>query len=72
MHTSHDSLVDLFESIEHFLSRLGIYTQIPHTPAMDDMVVKIMMELLSTLALATKEIGQGQFSESSLVDGLPY
>ena len=72
MHTSYDSLVDLFESIEHFLSRLGIYTQIPPTPAMDEMVVKIMMELLSTLGLATKEIKQGQASESPLVDKLPY
>jgi len=60
IHTSYDLLVDLFESIGHFLSRLCIYTQIPHTPAIDEMVVKIMMELLSALALATKEIKQGQ------------
>jgi len=39
---------------------------------MDEMVVKIMMELLFTIALATKEIKQGQSSESLLVDELLY
>ena len=72
VHTSYDSVVDLLESIVHFLSRLSIYTQIPPTPAMDEMVVKIMMELLFTIALATKEIKQGESSESPLVDELLY
>ena len=65
---SYDALVDLLESIEHFLRRLEIYTQIPHTPALDEMVVKIMVELLSTLAFVTKELKQGRLSESILVD----
>ena len=56
---TYDPLVDLLESIEHFLSRLYIYTWIPPTPVMDDVVVKIMMELLSTLALAIKELKRG-------------
>jgi hypothetical protein len=63
MDTSYEALVDLLESIEHFLSRIRIYTQIPHTPAMDEVVVKIMAELLSALALATKEFKQGRSSE---------
>ena len=54
-----DALIDLLESIEHFLHRLVIYTRISPTPAMDEIVVKIMVELLSILALATKEIKQG-------------
>jgi hypothetical protein len=33
---------------------------------------KIMVELLSTLTLATKELKQGQASESILADVLPY
>ncbi len=37
---SYGALVDLLESIEHFLRRLDIYTQIPHTPTLDEMVVK--------------------------------
>jgi hypothetical protein len=61
---SYDSLLDLFESIENFLRRLDIYTKIPPTVAMTDMVIKILVELLSTLALATKQIEQGKSSES--------
>jgi hypothetical protein len=56
---TYDALADLLESIERFFSRLDIYTRIPPTPVMDDMVVKIMVELLSTLALATKNLKQG-------------
>ena len=59
MTSSLDALIDLLESIEHFLHRLAIYTRISPTPAMDEIVVKIMVELLSILALATKEIKQG-------------
>ena len=58
--------------IEHFLNRLDIYTRIPRTPAMDEMVIKIMVELLSTLALATRELKQGRSSESVLADMLRY
>ena len=36
------------------------------------MVVKIMIELLSTLALATKKIKQGRSSGSVRIDVLPY
>jgi hypothetical protein len=66
---SYDVLVDLLESIEHFLNRLDIYTRIPATAAMDEIVVKIMVELLTTLALATKEIKQGKSSKSAVTDG---
>jgi len=59
---SYDALVDLFESIENFLSRLEIYTKIPLTPPMADIIVKIMVEVLSTLALATKQVRQGMLS----------
>ena len=62
--SSFDALVDLLESIEQFLKRLDIYTRVPPMPAMDDIVVKILIELLTTLALATKELNQGRSSES--------
>jgi len=58
----------LLESIEQFLVHLDIYIKIPPTPAMDEMVVKIMVELLSTLALATKKLRQGQSSKSVFAD----
>ena len=63
-----DALVDLFESIEHFLNRLNIYTRIPPTPAIDEIVVKILVEFISTLALVTEELKQRRPSESVLVD----
>ena len=68
--SSWDPLVELLESIENFLNRLDIYTRIP--PTMDKMVIKIMAELLSTLALTTRELKQGRPSESVLADLLPY
>ena len=68
---SEDALTDLLESIEHFLKRLDIYTKIPSTAAMDEIIVKIMVEVLSTLALATKELKQGRSSEFVLADVAP-
>ena len=67
MSASYGGLVDIFECIENFLRRLRIYTEIPLTPAMIEMVIKIMVELLSVLALATKQINQGRFSMSVLI-----
>jgi hypothetical protein len=61
--TSYDALIDLFESIENFLSRLDIYTRIPPSAVLTDMAVKIMVELISTLALVIKQVKQGRLSE---------
>ena len=69
---SYDSLIDLLDSIEHFLNRLDIYTKIPPTVAMTEIVVKILVELLSILALATKQIKQGKPSESIFSEVLGY
>ncbi|KAH9010235.1 hypothetical protein EDB84DRAFT_1544401 [Lactarius hengduanensis] len=60
---SYDTLVDLFESTENFLRRLDIYTKIPSTEAMTEIIVKILVELLSTLALATQQVRQGRFKK---------
>jgi len=48
-----------------------IYTKIEPNPALTKVVVNIMAELLSVLALATAQIRQGPFSKSSLDDNLP-
>ena len=61
---SYDALVNLLESIEHFLNRLDVYTEVPPTVAMTEIVVKILIELLSALALVTKQIKEGKASES--------
>ena len=63
-----DALVDLLESIEHFLNRLDIYTRIPPTPAMDEIVVKILVELISTLGSVTEELKQRRSSLSVFAD----
>ena len=44
--------------MEHFMNRLDIYTRIPLTGNMTEIIVKIMVELISTLAVATKQIRQ--------------
>jgi hypothetical protein len=67
MRASYDALVDLFVSFENFLSRLSVYAGIPPTPALTNVLVKIIVELVSTLALATKQVKQGRFSEFVLV-----
>lgn len=61
--SSYDALSDLFECLGSFLKRLEIYVTIPPTSMMTDIIVQIMVEVLSVLALATKQIKQGRFSE---------
>jgi hypothetical protein len=56
-------LVDLFQHIEQFFKRLECYTEIRPTEAMTDIIVKIMVEVLSILAIATKAIKQSRTSE---------
>jgi hypothetical protein len=58
--------------LENFLKRLGVYTTIPPTAMVPvaNIMIKVMVELLSVLALVTKEIKQGRFSKRSLTDML--
>jgi hypothetical protein len=72
MSAGYDTFVELLESMEHFLKPLDIYTEIPSRPPMDEIVVKIMLELFSVLALATKTLKQGRPSESVLPDVIRY
>ena len=61
--TSEDTLADVFETIENFLRRLETYTEVPQTAEMIDVIMKILVEILCILAIATKEIKQGRTSE---------
>jgi hypothetical protein len=63
--SSYDALVDLFECVGNFLRRLSLLTEMPCTDEMMDILVRIMVEVLSVLALATKQIKQGRFSKST-------
>ena len=58
-----DSLIDIFERIENFFKRLETYTEVRPSAAMTDIIVKIMVEVLNILGIATKEIRQGRTSE---------
>jgi hypothetical protein len=49
--------------MENFFRRLEVYTEVPPTAEMMGMMVKIMVEILSILGIATKEIKKGRTSE---------
>jgi len=66
--TNYDALVDLLESIKHFINRLDVYTMVPATGAMAEIIVKIMADLISTLGLVTKQITQKRPSKCVLND----
>ncbi|KAH8985199.1 hypothetical protein EDB86DRAFT_2387304 [Lactarius hatsudake] len=57
---SQDALIDVFERVENFFKRLEMYTEVPPTAAMTNIIVKIMVEVLGILAISTKEIKQGR------------
>jgi hypothetical protein len=60
---SHDTLIDIFDRMETFFQRLEIYTRVSPPPEMIDIIVKILVEVLSILGMATKEIKQGRMSK---------
>jgi len=60
---SYDTLVDLFESFESFVRRLDIYTKIPPTMAITEVIVRILAELLSTISLAIQQVKRGRLSK---------
>ena len=57
--------MNIFERIEMFFGRLEIYTEVPATTEMIGIIVQIMVEVLSILGIATKEIKRGRMSEYS-------
>ena len=46
-----------------FFRRLEVYTEVPLTTEMMDIIIEIMVEVLSILGIATKEIKRGRMSE---------
>ena len=57
------ALTTVFGRIENFFRRLETYVEVPPTAGMTDIIVKIMVEVLSILSIATKEIRQSRASE---------
>ncbi|KAI9462765.1 hypothetical protein BJY52DRAFT_1221813 [Lactarius psammicola] len=60
---SYDTLASLFERMQGFLQRLEIYSGTPLTPAMTEVLGKIMAEVLSVFAFVTKEMKQRRFKK---------
>jgi hypothetical protein len=71
VNSNHNGFVGLLEPIEQLLQRVEISTRVPPTPRADETVFKIIVELLHTLALATKELKHGRSSEPVLSEALP-
>ena len=70
---SYDALAGILESIENFLNCLRRYTETSLSmPAVDEVVVKLMVELFSMLALVTRNLKNRRARESFLADMLPY
>ncbi len=62
--TSYDGLADILESIESFVDRLRIYTETSDSiPAVDKIVVKLMVELISALVLVTQKLKKRRLRE---------
>jgi hypothetical protein len=64
--SSYNDLIELFERLGNFLKRLEIYTTIPPSLLMTELFVKIMAELLSVLALATKRYRERRLSKCAV------
>ncbi|KAI0249901.1 hypothetical protein BJV78DRAFT_634272 [Lactifluus subvellereus] len=60
---SQDALVDLFGRIETFFERLETYVEVRPTEATKNLIIKIMVETLGILAIATKETKRRWASE---------
>jgi hypothetical protein len=69
---SYDALLDVFECVANFLNRLRIYTGIPFSLSMSGLVTKILVEVLSVLAQATKQIKQGRLSKQFRILCMSY
>ena len=60
---SQDALTNIFERMENFFMRLETYMKVRPTTGMTDIIVKIMVEVLCILSIATKEMKQSRASE---------
>ena len=61
-----ERLVDIFESIELFLQRLEIYTEVPLIREMINILTTIMVEVICILAIVAREIKRSRSSKSLL------
>jgi hypothetical protein len=67
--SNRDKLIEIFNRIERFFHRLEIYIGITPTTSMRDIIIEIMVEVLTILAIATKEVKRGRLSRSNFLHG---
>jgi hypothetical protein len=67
---SYETLINLFERTQFFLQRLNQYVSTPLTPEMTELLAKILAQVLSVLALSTKEIEERRISMLIVLDTL--
>jgi hypothetical protein len=61
--SNYSILVDFLESIEQSMNRLYIYSEVPQTGTVTEIITKMMVELLLAIALVTKQIKQKRLSK---------
>jgi hypothetical protein len=61
---SYDIIADVFEYIVYFFRRLELYSEVSPTNEMKNIIAKMLVEVLSILAIATNEIKQCRMSGS--------
>jgi hypothetical protein len=49
--------------MENFFRRLEAYIEVPQTPNMADIIVKVMIQVLDILSITTKELNESSASE---------
>ncbi|KAI0280607.1 hypothetical protein BGY98DRAFT_932519 [Russula aff. rugulosa BPL654] len=57
-----EMLITIFERIENVFRRLENYIEYPRTAGMIDVIVKVVVEVLGILAIATKEIKENRLT----------
>jgi hypothetical protein len=72
MISSYGVLADLLESIEHFVNRLKLNTEISPMPIIYVIVIDLIAGLITTLALVTRRLDQRRSREFLLPEMLPY
>jgi hypothetical protein len=55
-------LINIFERIANIFRRLDVYTKVPPTQAITNMMVNIMVEVLDILGTVTREMKQSRLS----------
>ena len=59
---SYEVLINLLERTQSFLQRLNRYITVSLTPEMTELLAKILAQVLSVLALSTKEMKERRIS----------